>query len=189
VQAKPFSESSAVAAARLAIWPTRATDVTDATAAVEYSTFFRQEFARVTRTVVFIVHDRERAEDIAQDAFVQLLRNWDRISAYERPEAWVRRVAIRLAMRQVRRDRLWAMVRRDVRPPTQLAPRDPDVLDAVRRLPGMQRAAVTLFYFDDRTIAEIADLLGCAEPTARVHLHRARKRLAELLGEEAGDAA
>jgi RNA polymerase sigma-70 factor, ECF subfamily len=157
--------------------------------AVEYTAFFRQEFARVTRTVSFIVHDRERAEDIAQDAFVQLLHNWTKVSVYERPDAWVRRIAIRLAMRQVQRDRLLALIRRDVSPPRPLAPRDLDVLDAVRRLPGMQRAAVTLFYFEDRPIAEIADLLGCAEPTARVHLHRARKRLAELLGEEAGDAA
>jgi RNA polymerase sigma-70 factor (ECF subfamily) len=188
VQAKPSSDSLSVTAARPAIWPARVVRVTEAGVPLEYSTFFRQEFTRVTRTVVFIVHDQERAEDIAQDAFVQLLRNWDRISAYERPEAWVRRIAIRLAMRQVRRDRLLALIRRDVRPPTQVAPRDLDVLDAVRRLPGMQRAAVTLFYFEDRTIAEIADLLGCAEPTARVHLHRARKRLAELLGEEAGDA-
>ena len=154
-----------------------------------YTRFFRQEFARVVRTVVFIVHDRERAEDIAQDAFLQLLRNWAKVSTYERPEAWVRRIAIRLAMRQVRRDRLWALIRGDIRIPFQLAPRDLDVMDAVRRLPGMQRASITLFYFEDRSVAEIADMLGCAEPTARVHLHRARKRLAQLLGEEADDVA
>jgi RNA polymerase sigma-70 factor (ECF subfamily) len=139
----------------------------------EYTRFFRQEFARVTRTVAFIVHDLERAEDIAQDAFVQLLRHWPKVSAYDRPEAWVRRVAIRLAMRHARRDRLWSLIRGDVGLP----------------LPVGQRAAVTLFHFEDRSVAEIADLLGCAEPTARVHLHRARKRLAELLADEAGDVA
>lgn len=155
----------------------------------EFSQFFRLEFGRVTRTVLFIVHDRQRSEDIAQDAFLQLLRNWAKVSGYERPDAWVRRIAIRLAMRQVRRDRLWALVKGDIRQPIPAAPRDLDVLDAVRRLPAMQRAAVTLFYYEDRSVAEIADLLGCAEPTARVHLHRARKRLAELLGEEGGNAA
>jgi RNA polymerase sigma-70 factor, ECF subfamily len=48
----------------------------------------------------------------------------------------------------------------------------------------MQRAAVVLFYFEDLPLSEIASILRCSEATVRVHLHRARKRLAELLGEE-----
>jgi RNA polymerase sigma factor (sigma-70 family) len=154
----------------------------------DYTRFFRKEFGNVVRTVALIVHQRERAEDIAQDAFLQLLRNWSKVSRYERPDAWVRRIAIRLAMRSVRRDRLWSVIKRDIRPTLPLEPRDLDVFDAVRRLGGMQRAAVVLFYFEDRPIAEIAEMLDCAEPTARVHLHRARKRLAQLLGQEDGDA-
>jgi DNA-directed RNA polymerase specialized sigma24 family protein len=188
VHAEPVTDMQPAAARSLA-WLAPIAKVSSNDVESEYTRFFRQEFARVTRTVAFIVHDLERAEDIAQDAFVQLLRHWPKVSAYERPEAWVRRVAIRLAMRHARRDRLWSLIRGDIRLPLPVGPRDLDVLDAVRRLPGMQRAAVTLFYFEDRSVAEIADLLGCAEPTARVHLHRARKRLAELLGEEAGDAA
>lgn len=154
-----------------------------------YTSFFRAEFARVVQTVTFIVHDRERAEDIAQDAFVQLLRNWKKVSGYDKPEAWVRRIAIRLAMRGLRRDRLWSAIKRDVRPALAVEPRDLDLFDAVSRLPGMQRAAIALFYFEDRPISDVAEVLGCAESTARVHLHRARRRLAEILGEEDGDAA
>jgi RNA polymerase sigma-70 factor (ECF subfamily) len=40
---------------------------------------------------------------------------------------------------------------------------------------------VVLFYFEDRPVDEVADLLGCSAQTARVHLFRARKRLGELL--------
>jgi len=61
---------------------------------------------------------------------------------------------------------------------------DLDVLRAVAKLPGTQRAAIVLFYLEDRPVAEVADSLGCSDATARVHLHRGRKRLAELLGEE-----
>ncbi|OGO53554.1 MAG: hypothetical protein A2V84_01190 [Chloroflexi bacterium RBG_16_70_13] len=158
-------------------------------AEAEFGAFFVEAFPRVTRTVALMLHDARRAEDVAQDAFVQLLKNWDKISRYERPDAWVRRVAIRLAMRALRRDRLWSLVKADVRQPMPLQPRDLDVTDAVRRLPGMQRAAVVLFYYEDLPIADIAQALGCAEPTARVHLHRARRRLAELLHEEDDDVA
>jgi RNA polymerase sigma-70 factor (ECF subfamily) len=156
---------------------------TDAAVDAGYSQLFRQEFAAVVRTVSFILHDRERAEDIAQDAFLQLLRHWPKISAYERPGAWVRRVAIRLAVRQVRRDRLLSLLQREIPINLEAQPRDMDVFDSIRLLPGMQRAAIVLFYYEDRNVAEIAQLLGCAEATARVHLHRARRRLAELLGE------
>ena len=53
---------------------------------------------------------RQRAEDITQDAFVQLYRHWKKVSLYEWPEAWVRRVAIRLAVRDVKRTRVRAVL-------------------------------------------------------------------------------
>jgi RNA polymerase sigma-70 factor (ECF subfamily) len=59
----------------------------------------------------------------------------------------------------------------------------PELADAIRQLPGAQRAAIVLFYYEDRPVAEIAAILGCAEATARVHLHRGRKRMAQILGE------
>jgi RNA polymerase sigma factor (sigma-70 family) len=145
---------------------------------------FEAEFPAVMRTVYLIVHDRARAEDITQDAFVQLLRHWRKVSRYDRPGAWVRRVAIRLATDAVRRDRVRSLLERNVEPPTTRGPVDVDVIRAVGRLGGMQRAAVVLFYFEDLPLSEIASILRCSEATVRVHLHRARKRLAELLGEE-----
>jgi RNA polymerase sigma-70 factor (ECF subfamily) len=51
----------------------------------------------------------------------------------------------------------------------------------------MQRAAIVLFYFEDRPVSEIAEILDCAPSTAKVHLHRARKTLAERLGEVMAD--
>jgi RNA polymerase sigma-70 factor (ECF subfamily) len=154
-----------------------------------YSAFFRAQFVNVTRTIHLIVHDRAHAEDLTQDAFLQLFRDWSRISTYDRPEAWVRRVAIRLAMRGRRRDALWLAVRGLFVPRGDPGGPDPDVRAAIRRLPRAQRVAIVLHYYEDRPVAEIAALLGCAEPTARVHLHRGRRRLATLLGEEADDAA
>jgi RNA polymerase sigma-70 factor (ECF subfamily) len=68
-----------------------------------------------------------------------------------------------------------------------LSPSDLDLIRALKQLPTQQRAAVVLYYFEDRPTAEIAHILGCSESTATVHLHKARKRLAELLGEEALD--
>ena len=155
-----------------------------ADADLQFDWLFADEFPAVMRTVYLIVHDLGRAEDITQDAFVQLLRHWKKVSRYDRPGAWVRRVAIRLAVEAARRERLRALLERKVEPPPIRGPVDVDVLRAVRQLPGMQRAAVVLCYFEDLPSSEIAGILRCSEATVRVHLHRARKRLAELLGEE-----
>lgn len=166
--------------------PDRASESDDESA---YSAVFRASFAGVTRTTYLIVHDSGRAEDIAQEAFLQLLRNWTRVSAYERPDAWVRRVAIRLAVRSLTRDELWRSVRSLFVPQERSSGRDPDVTDAIRELPRGQRAAIVLYYYEDQTVGEIASALGCSESTVRVHLHRGRKRLAQLLGEEDRDAS
>jgi RNA polymerase sigma-70 factor, ECF subfamily len=154
-----------------------------ADADLQFDWLFADEFPAVMRAVYLIVHDLGRAEDITQDAFVQLLRHWKKVSRYDRPGAWVRRVAIRLAVEAARRERVRALLERNVEPPAIRGPVDVDVMRAVGQLPGMQRAAVVLCYFEDLPLSEIADILRCSDATVRVHLHRARKRLAELLGE------
>jgi RNA polymerase sigma factor (sigma-70 family) len=150
----------------------------------EYTAFFRLEFAAVLRTVELMLRDHGRAEEITQDAFVQALVRWRKISGYERPDAWVRRIAIRLTLRALRRERLWQLVRGGLLPRGPDRPSRYDVDGAIRQLPGSQRAAIVLHYYEDRPTAEVAAILGCSESTARVHLHHARKRLAILLGED-----
>lgn len=156
--------------------------VTDAP--LEYSAFFRREFGPVLRTVELMLRDHGRAEELTQDAFVQLLLHWPKVSSYERPDAWVRRVAIRLALRSLRRERLWLLVRGGLLPKDPDRPSRFDIGSAIRQLSGSQRAAIVLHYYEDRPTAEVASILGCSESTARVHLHHARKRLAQLLGED-----
>ncbi len=159
----------------------------EAGSVADYSSFYRAEFRPVARTVYLIVHDQQRAEDITQEAFLQLLRHWRKVSRYERPGAWVRRVAIRLATRHVRRERMRTSLEADRVPPPVGSPVDIDLMRAIAQLPPQHRAAVVLFYFEDRPVAEIADLMQCPPSSAKVWLHRARQRLAEILREEVTD--
>jgi RNA polymerase sigma-70 factor (ECF subfamily) len=154
-------------------------DVDDA-----YEDFFRAEYRSVVATSFLVVRDRQRAEDVAQDAFVQLYRHWRKVARYERPEAWVRRVAIRLAVRDVKRSRVRELLQSKAGVPSVAPEPDRAVLDAVKQLPAMQRAAIALFYLEDRPVAEIAHLLGISVSTCTVHLTRGRRRLAELLRSE-----
>jgi DNA-directed RNA polymerase specialized sigma24 family protein len=153
----------------------------------EYEAFYRAEFARVVRTSYLIVHDRQRAEEIAQEAFIQLLTNWRKVSRYQQPGAWVRRVAIRIATRSARRDGRRMALEQGAHVPPAPAGQNLDLLNAIKQLPAQQRAAVALFYFEDRPLPEVADILGCSHATAKVHVFNARRRLADLLREEVLD--
>jgi DNA-directed RNA polymerase specialized sigma24 family protein len=67
---------------------------------------------------------------------------------------------------------------------------DPAFWAAVRALPERQMACVALHYLEDRSVAEIAEVLDCKAATVKVHLHRARQALAQRLGAlEPADAA
>jgi RNA polymerase sigma factor (sigma-70 family) len=74
-------------------------------------------------------------------------------------------------------------------PPLTLAAQDVDLLNAMRQLTPQQRAAVALYYFEDRPLPEVAHILGCSHAAAKVHVFNARRRLALLLGEEVVDVA
>ena len=155
----------------------------------EYDGYFRACFPPVARTVFLIVHDHELAEDVTQEALYRLLRHWRTVSEYERPEAWVRRVAIRIAVRELQRRAVGASKERLAQPVICDELPDPDVARAVADLAPMQRAAVVLFYWEDRSVHEIAEVLAVSESTVKQHLFRARHRLAAMLGEEANDHA
>jgi RNA polymerase sigma-70 factor (ECF subfamily) len=81
-----------------------------------------------------------------------------------------------------------SLVERDSHPAELRQSVDVDLANAIGELPPRQRSAVVLFYFEDRPMQEIADILGCSVSTGWVHLHRARKRLAALLGEEVSES-
>ena len=99
----------------------------------------------------------------------------------------MRRVAIRMAVRHVKRERRRTVLERDVDGPALRSPVDVDVLRAIGELSATQRVAVVLFYFEDRPIAEIVDILGSSEGAVKMSLQRARSRLAELLAEGVDD--
>ena len=154
-----------------------------------FDALFRREFGPITRTAYLIVGDWQVAREIAQDAFVQALRHWKKVREMESPGGWVRRVAIRDAVRTRRRDARGRSLARSMSPALEGEPPvvGSDVRQALLALPRQQRAVIALFYLKDRPVAEIATLLGCSAGTVKTHLSRGRAALATRLGEEVTD--
>ena len=155
-----------------------------------FSWFFAGEYPQLVRTLSHLVR-REDAEDISQEAFARLHQRWAKISRYERPDAWVRRVAINLALshakREGRRRERETRAERMTSHGSAVATVDSEVLAAIRTLPPRDQALVVLFYFEDRPVGEAAEILQISPGAAKVALHRARVRLADLLHEEVRD--
>jgi RNA polymerase sigma-70 factor (ECF subfamily) len=154
--------------------------------ASDYTTFFRAEVRSLVALAAAIAGP-DRAEEVAQEALLRAHREWDRIARYDKPGAWVRRVAINLATSARRRRASEHRALRQVATRPQLDAPPPEVdrfWELVRRLPEKQAAAVALYYLEDLSIADLADALGCAEGTAKAHLHQARQSLAAHLQHE-----
>ena len=130
--------------------------------------------------------DRSRAEEIAQDVFLQLYRNLHTIESDSHLLFWLRQVTTRRCIDVTRRVRLKAVSLDDAGElPATFKAADP-LLDRrlkrlVQELPDVQRAVVTLRYQEDLDPSEICRIVGMPVNTVKSHLHRALQSLRRKL--------
>lgn len=131
------------------------------------------------------LHDRSEAEDVLQDTLVQLLSRAPAFESGDHERAWLLRVAANLC-----KNRLKAPWRRhEALPedyPAQGIPEESVALfQAVCSLPVKYREVIHLFYYEDYTTAQIAQVLGKWEGTVRSLLNRGREKLRQIWKEGA----
>ena len=145
--------------------------------------------------------DSALAEDLAQDTFVKAFRNLGAFDPARRLSSWLLRIAHNTAIDAMRRQRLQVVsietATADRQPLDPPAPPVPDPLErqamataiesAMTHLRPDQRAAVSLRYEEGLSFAEVGQVLGIPEATARSHVHRARKELAKVLSQRDDD--
>jgi RNA polymerase sigma-70 factor (ECF subfamily) len=144
------------------------------------------------RTAYLMTGDRQAAEDVAQNAFLNAFRHLHRFD----PERPFRPWFFGILANEARMHRRW--LRR--RPTAPLDPQTPEGSEAnplldrvvgdderarVRRaladLAEPFRTAVVLYYFDDLSVEEVASAMDCRVGTVKSRLHTARARLREAL--------
>jgi RNA polymerase sigma-70 factor (ECF subfamily) len=157
-----------------------------AAVAETFDAFARRERRPLTAYAWSLTGDLAAAEDLVQDALEATWRNWHAVRGLDRPGAWARRVVGNRAVDRGRRAgrEVRALARLAARTPAKtmdLEPDDDRFWAEVRKLPERQRQAVALHYLEDLSIDAIAEAIGCAPPTVRVHLHRGRLALAAAL--------
>ncbi|ADB29205.1 transcriptional regulator, LuxR family [Kribbella flavida DSM 17836] len=129
--------------------------------------------------------DAPTAADLVQEALVRVFGRLRVGSDVQQLEGYVRRAILNLYVDDRRREKRWRETRHllvDPDPPGEDLVTTNAVRQALSDLSPKQRACVVLRYYEDLTVPEIADQLGCAEGTVKRHLADARSRLAAQLG-------
>lgn len=147
---------------------------------------------RVFGLAFSILRDRAAAEDLAQEVFVKLWQALPRYDGRAKLSTWIYAITRNASVSALRsRRRTLSMSDRAVRDEAEgvataagPAPGDEGLRRAIEALPEKQRRAVTLYYLDERTVEEVAEMMGLPANTVKTHLHRARAQLAVALAGE-----
>jgi RNA polymerase sigma-70 factor (ECF subfamily) len=151
-----------------------------------FAELVEQHEAMVFSLAFHFFHDRSKAEEVAQDSFLQLYRNLGSIESDSHLLFWLRQVTTRRCIDIARRTKLKAVSLDDaVELRSADKPQDP-LLDRrlkqlVEQLPDVQRAVVTLRYQEDLDPSEICRIVGMPVNTVKSHLHRALQALRRKL--------
>ncbi|MDQ6800726.1 MAG: RNA polymerase sigma factor [Acidobacteriota bacterium] len=152
----------------------------------EFEAFVAENQHSLINYVTHLTRSRERAEEIAQDAFVRFYRNMERCRDDERLTPYLFRIATNLVVTQIRREQRWKRILPllTVSQPRSAPPSDrPLMTDEIQRkvtaaleqLPLKFRAPLVLFEIEEWSYDAIARALDCRIGTVKSRISRARK--------------
>lgn len=159
-----------------------------------FSVWARERQGALLRLAVLVSGDRQRAEDLVQDALTKVALRWGRLHD-QNPDAYARQVIARTHVSWWRRTRretaLEHLPETHGLDPSHAVERRLLLDRALAALTPRQRAVVVLRYYEDLTVAHVADTLGVSTGTVKSQTHLALRRmreaepgLADLLPEE-----
>jgi RNA polymerase sigma-70 factor, ECF subfamily len=139
---------------------------------------------KIFRMAVVMLKDPGRAEEVTQDVFLKVWRALPGYDGRASISTWVYTIARNTCLSAVRS----AAYRRttpleDAAEPTVVSHihSDLSLAQCVAALPEVERLVITLLYWEDRSIRDVALALDLPEGTVKSHLHRARKALGEMM--------
>jgi RNA polymerase sigma-70 factor (sigma-E family) len=169
--------------------PARRAAAADAGAEAAVGALYDDAAVGLIRLAYLMLGDRPSAEDVVQDAFFGLYRNWARLADHDRALSYVRSSVLN-GCRSALRRRAAGRRLTTYQPPAASAEATAlgheerrEVMQAVRRLPDRQREALVLRFYLDLPDAEIARIMGLRPSSVRSATHRALKALGLSLEE------
>jgi RNA polymerase sigma-70 factor (ECF subfamily) len=162
-----------------------------------FTRIVRRYETKVYRLCVALLRDHSAAQDAAQESLVRVWRALPRYDGRAALSTWIYAVTRNRCLTALaRRDATLSMSEEAVWAEAEALAPEPPALDAQRvvrqlvaDLPEGPRRVLTLYYFEEMALAEVARMLGQPEGTVKTHLYRARAALLrELQARGLGDA-
>ena len=167
-------------------------------AALDFDGVFRRYAPYVARVGFRLMGRRDELQDLVQDVFLEAHNGLAQLSDPGAIKAWLARITVRKAVRRLRKQRLWHLLR--VRQPSDLADlvhpaASPEqqaqvagVYRALAGLPVKTRAAWLLKYVEGESLDAISEQLGISKSTVQRRLLAAQSALQEFVGGSKGDS-
>jgi len=162
-------------------------------AAADFSEFVRSRTPALLRTAFLLTGDRHLAEDLVQDALARTHRALRRLADEGHFEAYTRTAMYHLQVSRWRRRRVAESLPGELAEVAESGSDHAARVDlqislhqALGRLTARQRAVLVLRYFEDRSEAEAAELLGCSTGTIKSQTSKALARLRTVAPELIG---
>lgn len=147
-----------------------------------FQRIYETHYERVFQIAHGILLDVAEAEDATQEIFTLIYRNLPKFDRRSRLSTWIYRIAVNRSIQQGRASRFrynhvdLPSIHEVAEPEPATTPADPVIGLALANLSPSDRAMLTLFYWDDLSLSEIAASIGCNENAAKTRLFRARER-------------
>lgn len=144
---------------------------------------FQAHYPSLVRALTAACGDAEVAADSVQEAFVRAHLRWKLISKYEDPVAWVRRVAINSMRDHFRHESRGAKVLAILAADPQWidGPATDHAAEMIAALPPQQRLAMSLYYIEGLSVAEVASAMLISVGAVKFHMNQGRERLRPTL--------
>lgn len=157
-----------------------------------FETLYGKYYEKVFAIARGVLMDSDEAADAVQEVFTLVYRHLKRFDRRSRFSTWLFRVAVNRSIQEARKNRY---KQRNVELQEAFAtaaeeeetPTDPRIHAAMAELQPADRALLVLFYWDDLSLQEIAESLGCGVNAAKTRLYRARERF-KVHFEQGGDS-
>lgn len=155
-----------------------------------FSDFVAGHTTALSRVAYLLTGDHQAAQDLLQSALTKVAYRWHKVSRFDRPDAYVRRVMYHEVVSSWRRRKRIAEY--SAAEPPDLASTVDEADRAERRLlleralaqlTPKQRAVLVIRFYEDRSEAATAELLGCGVGTVKSQTHKALARLRALAPE------
>jgi RNA polymerase sigma-70 factor (ECF subfamily) len=147
-----------------------------------FNTLFRRYEQPICSYLARLTGDAARAQELTQETFIRAYRALGRGENWDNPRAWLYRVASRLATDDYRRRKLWQWLPLSgtevdsARSVEAMVTEWVAVQAALNALPPKYRIPLTLYVYEECSVAEVAEMLKISESAVKMRLSRAREK-------------